>query len=65
MDDKSDHAAQCDKSREWNKVIDSIIEINSFENKCVIIKGLFQSERLKQHMATIVINKSLSNCAIY
>ena len=39
---KTDHATQCPKSRELNKVIDLILEIESFEQKCVIIKGFFQ-----------------------
>ena len=42
MDGKSAHAAQCNKSRASTKVIDSIIEIHSFDQKRVIIKGLLQ-----------------------
>ena len=32
---------------ELAKVVDSIIDIESFKQKCVIIKGLFKSEWLK------------------
>ena len=46
-------------------MIDLIIGIESFEKKCVIIKGLFQSDQLKQHMVTIGIDQLLSNCAMY
>ena len=43
MDGKSLHAAQYAKSHTSIKVIDSTIEIHSFDQKCVIIKGLLQS----------------------
>ena len=45
-DGKYAHAYQCDKSSALTKVIDLIIEIESFEQKCVIIKVFFQSDRL-------------------
>ena len=44
---KTAHAEQCAKSRALDKFIYSIHEIESFEQKCVIIKGLSQSEQLK------------------
>ena len=53
MGGETAHAEQCSKSRALTKVIDLIIDIESFENKCVIIKGLLQSDRLKQHMVAI------------
>ena len=31
------------------KGIDTIIDIDSFDHKCVIIKGLLQSEQLKKN----------------
>ena len=31
--------AQCVKSRALTKFIDSILEVESFQHKCVIIKG--------------------------
>ena len=47
------------------KVIDTFIEIDSFENQCVIIKGLLQAERLQKHMLIIGVGQSLSNSALY
>ena len=41
---KSARAAQCAKIRVLNKVIDIISRIGSFEQKCVIVKRLLQSE---------------------
>ena len=40
---ESDHTAQCAKSREFIKVLKAIIDIELFEQKCVIINGLLQS----------------------
>ena len=48
-----------------NKVIELIIYIESFEQQCVIIKGLFQSDILKQHRVTILNDKLLINNAMY
>ena len=65
MDGKTSHAEQFSKSRAFTKVIDLILKIESFEQRCVIIKGLFQSVQLKQHIVTIGIYQLLSNSAIY
>ena len=65
MDGENAHAAQCLKSRTLTKVIDLMIAIESFEQQCVILKGLLQSDRLKLDMVTIGIDQSLSNCAMY
>ena len=65
MYDKTDHNTQCYKSRALNKVIDLIIDIEPFEQQCVILKGLLQLYLLKQHMVTIGIDKCLSNSAMY
>ena len=54
---KSAHDSQCTKSRLLTKVIDKIIYIDSFEHKCVIIKGLLHSERLKQHIIFIGVDQ--------
>ena len=43
----------------------TIFEIKSFEQQFVIIKNLLQSEKLRRHMATIGINKSVINSALY
>ena len=62
---KSEQVARCIKSRIMTKVIDSILSIFTFEQHCVVLKGPFQSLRLKYHEQTIDIHPSLSNNAIY
>ena len=57
VDNKSPHAAQCVKSRVLKKVIYSILSINTFEQQCVVIKCLFQSAHLEDHMKTIGIDQ--------
>ena len=51
------HAAQCAKSQALTKFIGSILDIESFEQKCVIMKGLLQLDWIKQRMATIGIDQ--------
>ena len=46
-------------------MVDLILEIELFDHKCVIIKGLLQSDRLKQHMVSIGADQSLSSSAMY
>ena len=58
-------AARCIKSRIMTKVIDSVFSIYTFEQQCVVFKGMLKSPRLKDHVQTIGIDKSLSNNAIY
>ena len=58
---KSSHAAKCVKSRTTNKAIYYILSIDTFEQKCVVIKGMLQSSRLEYLMKTIGIDQSLSN----
>ena len=53
MDGKTAHATQCYNSGALAKVIDLILDIESFEQKSVIIKGLLQSDRLEKHMVAI------------
>ena len=62
---KSDQAARCIKSRIINKVIDSVISIDTYEQQCVVIKGILQSPRLKDHAPTIGIDPYLINNTIY
>ena len=62
---KPSHATQCPKSRTLNEVIDLIIEIESFKQQCVIVKGVLQSERMEKRMVTIGVDQSLSNSAMY
>ena len=65
MDGITAHAAQCSRSRSFTKVVGLIIQIHSFEHQCVIIKGLLNSEKLKQHVVSIGVEQSLSNCAMH
>ena len=59
INSKSSHAAQCVKSRILNKAIDFILSIDTFEQHCVVIKGMLQSPRLEDHMKNIGIYLSL------
>ena len=47
------------------KVIDSILSIDTFENKCGVLKGILQSPRLKYHMKTIGVDQSVRNGASF
>ena len=62
---KTSQDVRCIKSRIMTKVIDSVLPIDKFEQKCVALKGMLQSLRLKYHVQTIGIDQSLSNNAIY
>ena len=42
-----------------NKAIDSILYIDTLEQKCVVIKCMLQSSSLEDHMKTIGIEQSL------
>ena len=44
-----------------NKVIDSILSIETFEKQCVVVKVMLQSPHLEDHMENIVIDQSLCN----
>ena len=54
------HAGKCEcvKSRVLKKVVESILSINTFEQKCVVIKFLLQSSHLENHMKTSGIDQS-------
>ena len=52
---KSDQAARCIRSRIMTKVIDSVLSIDKFEQKFVVLKGMLQSPRMKDHVHTIGI----------
>ena len=58
-DGKTAQADRCIKSRIMNKVIDSVILIDTFEQKYVVFKGMLKSPRLKYHVQTIGIYQSL------
>ena len=62
---KSDQAARCIKSRIMTKMIDSVLSIDAFEQKCVVFTSMLQSPRLKDHVQTIGIDLYLSNNNIY
>ena len=62
---KYDQAARCMQSRIMTKVVDSVLSIDTFQKKCVVLKDMFQSPRLKYHVQTIGIQPSLSNNSIY
>ena len=46
-------------------MIGKILDIDSFDQKCDILKGLLHSERLKKHMVIIGVDQSLSNSYLY
>ena len=54
---RSHHAAQCVKSQILSKAIYYILYIDTFEQTCVMIKGILQSPRLEYHMNTIGIDQ--------
>ena len=56
-DGKTAQAARCIKSRIITKVIDYVLSIDTFEQQCVVLKGMLQSPRLKYHMKTIGIDQ--------
>ena len=47
------------------KVVGFFLSIDTLEQQCVVLKGILKSPRLKYHVQTISIYKSLSNNAIY
>ena len=63
IDGKSAQAAKCAKSRIITRVIDYVLLVDSLEQKCVVLKSMLQSPRLKDHMKTIDIDQSLRNSA--
>ena len=57
IDGKSAQEAKCVKLRITIKVIDCVILIDTFEQQCVLIKGMLKSQSLKYHMKTIGIDQ--------
>ena len=53
IDGKYAYTDKCVKSRIVNKVTDCVLSTDKFEQKCVVIKGILKSLRLKDHMKTI------------
>ena len=64
IDSKFSQEFKCVKFRIITKVFNCFISINKIEQQCVVLKFLFQSLRLKDHMKTIDIDQSLSNSDI-
>ena len=62
---RTDRSTQCGKSRALTKVVKNIISIVLFEQKCVIIKEVLNSEQPKKYMVTIGLDQSLSNSDIH
>ena len=54
---KYPHAAQCVKSHILSKTIDYILSIETFEQKCAMIKCMSQLSRLEDHMKTMGIEQ--------
>ena len=64
-DGKTTQAARFIKSRIMTKVIDYVLLIDIFGQKCVVLKAMLQAPRLKDHVQTIGIDQYLSNNALY
>ena len=56
IDGKSSQAVKCVKSRMTTKVIDCVLSIDKFEQKRVVLKGMLQSQRLKDPVNIIGID---------
>ena len=56
-DGKTAQAARCIKSRIINKLVDSVLSLDAFEQKYVVLKDMLQSPCLKDHMKTIGIDQ--------
>ena len=54
---KYDQAARCIKSRIMSKANDYVLSIDTFEQQCVVLKGMLQSPKLKDHLQTIGIDQ--------
>ena len=64
-DGKTAQAARFIKSRIMTNLIDYVLSIDKFEQRCVFLKDMLQSPQLKYHAQTIGIDQSLSkntNC---
>ena len=56
-DGKTAQADKCVKSRIMTKVIGAVLLVNTFEQQCVVLKGMLQSPCLKDHVKTIGIDQ--------
>ena len=64
-DGKTAQAAKSVKYRIITKVVDSALSIDTSEQKCVMIKGMLQSTRLKYHVKPIGIEQSLIKNSLF
>ena len=62
---KTAQSTKCIKSMVITKVVDYVLSIGTFEQQCVVLKGVLQSLRLKDHVKTIGVDQSLSNNALF
>ena len=62
---KTAQAAKFIKSRIITKLIDYVFLIDTFEQQCVVLKGMLQSSRPEYHAKTIGTDQSLSKNAIF
>ena len=46
------------------KVVDFVLSVDTFEQQCVVLKGMLPSPYLKYHMNTIGVDQSFSNSAL-
>ena len=65
IDGKTAQAAKFFKSRIITKVIDCVLSIDIFGQKCVVLKCMLQSLHIKYHTKTIGIDKSSRNSALF
>ena len=56
---------QCSTSIVLTNFLKIIFLIDLFEKKCVIIKYILKSEKLKTHVSNIVVYQSLINSVFY
>ena len=64
-DGNSSQTSKCIKSRIMDKVIGCVLLIDTFDQPCVVLKGMLQSPRIKYHLKTMGIDLSLSNSALF
>ena len=64
-DGRTAQDARCIASRIVTKAIDYFLSIDTFEQKCAVLKGMLQSLRLIDHVKTIGIYQSLINDTLY
>ena len=64
-DGKTAQAVRFIKSGIMTEVVDYVLSVDTFEQKCAVLKGVLQSPRIKYHLQNIGIDQYLSNNALY